>query len=179
MAFNHPVTKLKSLYTSVLKVIPLSLAQLTVMNKFVYNTGPAFNLYQYACSLCIDAPIPRKKKRTGRESPSPMFSEGREYLYTAYISTCWWCFWIAFFQQERFKWFLVPLIKNGRTLWKSAAIFLGILIQRFVTNINWNQCKVLLGTVINLLWICFEGSFSIGVQVETRSQSQRYIDLYE
>ena len=39
VVFNHPVTKLKSLYTSVIKVIPLSLAQLTVMNKFVYNTG--------------------------------------------------------------------------------------------------------------------------------------------
>ena len=114
-------------------------------HEFVCNTGAAFNLYQlsrdptclYACSLCIDAPIPgKKKKRTGRESPSPIFSEGRKHLYTGYISTCWWCFWIAFFSRNDLNDFLVPLIKNGRTLWKSASIFLGNLIQSFVTNIK-------------------------------------------
>ena len=173
MAFNHPVTKLKSLYTSVIKVIPLkrctiqiflSLAQATAMNKFVCNTGADPNpfTYYYACSLCIDVPFPRKKKKNRKTVAFPDFFWGEglfiHRLYHYLLVVCLNCF----FQQERFKWFLVPcLIKNGRTLWKLASTFLGILTQSFVTNINWNQCKVLLGIVINLLWICFEGSFSI------------------
>ena len=129
------------------------------MNKFVCNTGAAFNLYQLSWPEPIYMHVACVQKNRKRVAFLNFFwGEGvfihrlYQYVLTVFLN--------CFFQQERFKWFLVPLIKNGRNLWQSASIFLGILNQSFVTNINWNQWNVLLGIVINLLWKCFEGSFS-------------------
>ena len=151
------------------------------MNKFVCNTGAAFNLYQLRWPEPIYMHVACVQKKRRRVAFLNFFWGEEVFIHRLYqyVLTV---FLNCFFQQERFKWFLVPLIKNGRNLWQSASIFLGILNQSFVTNINWNQWKVLLGIVINLLWKCFEGmqfQYIWGVQVETCSQSQRYIDLYE
>ena len=103
----------------------------------------------------------RKKKKKNRKRvafPDFFWGEGvfihRLYQYVLVV------FLNCFFQQERFKWFLVTLNKEWSNFMKIRFNIFGTLTQSFVTNINWNQSKVLLGIVINLLWKCLEGSFS-------------------
>ena len=59
------------------------------MNKFVCNTGADPNpfTYYYACSLCIDVPFPRKKKKKEPEdSRFPRFFLRGGIIYTQAIS---------------------------------------------------------------------------------------------